>query len=192
MQSRHTRHTMRTHLQIKALVMLKHWHKSSYEKASTKLFYDICLALWKRLRELHVTPGNSQNLMVRMDVLPIYAAGDVTREATRSQACTVLDRSISSYIPSFGELKYTRQNAQARRDCQSRSITGSWSSLIASRSITSGQVPLPYVTQEATEGSICITGQSLYKHSSDQKSNSDLSAISINKDSTFHLPWRSQ
>lgn len=104
-------------------------------------------------------PGNSRNLMVRMDFLPIYAAGDVTKEATRSQACTVLDRSISSYTPSFSELKYARQNAQAKRDYQSRLTTDSWSSLISSRSITSGQVPLPYVTQEVTEDSICITGK---------------------------------
>ena len=70
-------------------------------------------------------PGNSRNLMVRMDFLPIYAAGDVTKEATRSQACTVLDRSISSYTPSFSELKYARQNAQAKRDYQSRLTTDS-------------------------------------------------------------------
>jgi hypothetical protein len=43
-----------------------------------------------------------------VNILPIHAAGDHTRELVEGEKCSVIDRVISSYTPTLSALEYTR------------------------------------------------------------------------------------
>ena len=48
-----------------------------------------------------------------MNILPLHAAGDHQRASRTGEACTLLDRTISSYVPTLRALKFARERQHA-------------------------------------------------------------------------------
>ena len=102
--------------------------KQQDENSATTLFNEVCTALWNAvakpvldkldellpqdsIRQWRSKPVHRIWWLANqwINVLPIHAAGDYSSEHTPDKACSVLDRAISSYIPSFGALKIRQQ-----------------------------------------------------------------------------------
>ena len=139
--------------------------KQQDEASATKLFNEVCTALWNAIakpvldkldellpqdaiRQWKSKPVHRIWWLANqwINVLPIHAAGNYSSEHTSDDASSVLDRSISSYIPSFGALKFARKNDLAKRS----NIANEPSALIISMPSTPGQPSLPNATKEST------------------------------------------
>ncbi|KAF9554918.1 hypothetical protein CPC08DRAFT_151912 [Agrocybe pediades] len=76
--------------------------------------------------------------------LPIHAAGDHAKAMQTGEACTVMDRVVSSYIPTLRALDFVRQSASKF----AASKTGSGSVLLVKMPTTPDDVDLPGASQE--------------------------------------------
>lgn len=142
--------------------------KQQDETSATKLFEELCTALWNSIakpvldkldevlpqdsiRQWNSKPVHRIWWLANqwINVLPIHAAGDYSCRSISDEARSVLDRAISSYIPSFGALKFARKNDTAKRlSTSSSQVRDQPSALIISMPSTPGQTSLPNATKE--------------------------------------------
>ena len=145
--------------------------KEKKEEQARDVFNGVCLDLWQSIAKPvldkvdELLPGHNEQESSRkppriwwlanrwMNVLPIHVAGDYTSEAKGSNVSTVLDRSVSSYIPSFGALNFARKKAATKRllnQENEKDKPSSASALIMSMPTTPKQAPLPFAKTEAS------------------------------------------
>lgn len=127
-----------------------------YHKVMRTLWRDVAKPILDKLDEISNLVEKNVETLPRiwwltngwMNVLPIHAAGDHTLWSTSSAPCTVVDRAISSYIPTFSALEFAGKNARAKSQSKSNTNLQSRTAALISMPETANQPKLPNADEE--------------------------------------------
>jgi hypothetical protein len=136
-----------------------------FQKITNTLWLQVAKPILDKLDDLaSESPGNPREGLPRvwwltngwMNVLPIHAAGDHQKWGSTREPCTVADRVISSYIPTFSALEFARTKARSKSSQSDGSLSVDHSALVVAMPETVNRDSLDHAAKEASAVTLAL------------------------------------